>query len=81
MGLTIYRDKVDLLLHPEVWLRGGRDPGLTLGGVHQLPPDLHLVGEVGLQEGDQPALPLVATLGEEGDPARGHQVCQGQLEV
>ena len=70
--LTINRDKVDLILHGVVWLRGGGDLGLTLGGVHQLPPDLHLVGEVGVEERDQPALPLMATLGEESHPASGH---------
>ena len=58
--LTINRDKVDFLLHGVVWLGGGGDLGLTVGGVHQLPPDLHLVGELGLQERDQSALPLVS---------------------
>ena len=82
MGLTINRDKIDLrLIHSEVWLGGGWDVGLTVSGVNQLPPDLHLVGDVGVQERDQPALPLVATLGEEGDPASGQEVSQGQLEV
>ena len=77
--LTINRDKVDLILHSVVWLMGGWNLGLTVGGVHQLPPDLHLVGEVGVEERDQPALALMSTLGEESDPASGHQVCQGQL--
>ena len=70
--LTINRDKVDLILHSVVWLMGGWNLGLTVGGVHQLPPDFHLVGEVGVEERDQPALLLMATLGEESDPASGH---------